>query len=61
MPEVTPPTLWESYKAYIRGILMEMGAQRKKESRERLNSLLKEIQDLEQQSRLKGIPEKQEY
>lgn len=59
-PEISIPTLWESHKAYIRCILMLIGAQKKKKRRESLDLLLKEIQEIEQQSWPKGTPERQE-
>lgn len=60
-PEVSAvPILWESHKVYIRGILMKIGGQKEKEKRERINFLLKEIQELEQQSRSESIPERQD-
>ncbi|CAI9561909.1 unnamed protein product [Staurois parvus] len=46
--EVSVATVWESHKAYIRGILIASAAKKKRERREKLTGLLKEIFDLEQ-------------
>lgn len=40
--------MWEAHKAYIRGILIAIGAAKKKESRRKGEVLYKEIYDLEQ-------------
>lgn len=46
--EVSRATLWKSHKAYIRGILIGIGAGKKRERGKRMASLYGEIQELEQ-------------
>lgn len=40
--------LWETFKAYIRGVLIAIGARRKKESLKKKENLIVEIHKLEQ-------------
>lgn len=47
--EVSMPIVWETHKAYIRGILISEGARKKKERQKRRNKLIVEIYALEQQ------------
>lgn len=46
--ETTDSTLWEAHKAYIRGILISIGAGKKKERLGKIESLTEEIHRLEQ-------------
>lgn len=47
--EVSGSTLWEAHKAYIRGVLIEMGARKKRERREGILNLTGEVDKLEQE------------
>lgn len=58
--EISRPTLWEAYKTYIRGIWIVMGTRKKKERGENLTRLYREIQETEQSTRPRGLPEKRE-
>uniref|UniRef100_A0A8C5PT54 Reverse transcriptase domain-containing protein n=1 Tax=Leptobrachium leishanense TaxID=445787 RepID=A0A8C5PT54_9ANUR len=46
-PDIPSPTLWEAHKCVIRGHLIQIGAQRKREHRKTLDTVLKRIHDLE--------------
>lgn len=45
--EVTPFCLWETHKCVMRGVLISLGAHRKRMRNEQIESLLKRIQGLE--------------
>lgn len=46
--EIAENSLWEAHKAYIRGILISMGARKKKERSKKREELIEEIFKLEQ-------------
>lgn len=46
--EVSGATLWEAHKAFIRGVLIEMGARRKKERSEKIQKLIADLAGLQQ-------------
>lgn len=46
--DVSPAILWETHKAYVRGILVSIGAGLKKKKREERGKLIEEIFSLEQ-------------
>lgn len=52
MGEISGPILWETLKAYIRGVLISIGAGRKKERRKKMENLIAEIHRLEQAHKL---------
>ncbi|CAI9571030.1 unnamed protein product, partial [Staurois parvus] len=45
--DVSLATVWEAHKAYVRGILIAIGAKKKRERREKISGLLKEIAEME--------------
>lgn len=47
--EVSGSTLWEAHKAYIRGILIEIGARKKRQRTEKTQKLIEEITRAEQE------------
>lgn len=47
--EIASSILWEAFKAYIRGILISIGAKEKKERSKRREQLIEEIHSLEQE------------
>lgn len=51
-PEVTPGTLWEAHKAFVRGKFIELGSRKKKESTHLQSQLIKEIEALERQHKV---------
>lgn len=59
-PKIPWSTLWEAHKAFIGGILIGVGAGKKRERREELSTLYREIYDSEQVTRPQGIPERRE-
>lgn len=52
--EISKATLWEAHKAYIRGILISIGARKNKKGGKKTSLLYKEIQELEQGTRPRG-------
>lgn len=46
-PDVLEATKWEAHKAYIRGIIISMGARRKKERANNIEKFVKEVYQLE--------------
>lgn len=52
--EIADNSLWEAHKAYIRGILISMGARKKKERRKKREELIEEIFILEQGQKKKN-------
>uniref|UniRef100_A0A8C5Q7B2 Reverse transcriptase domain-containing protein n=1 Tax=Leptobrachium leishanense TaxID=445787 RepID=A0A8C5Q7B2_9ANUR len=46
-PEITPPLLWEAHKCVLRGKLIQIGAQRKRERRAEVRDLVQNIHILE--------------
>lgn len=57
--EISRATLWGAHKAYIRGVLISIGAGKKRERRKKMSLLYKEIQELEQGTRPRVIPDRQ--
>lgn len=48
-PEISPGTLWEAHKAFIRGKFIELGSRKKRERLHQQSELIHEIADLERQ------------
>lgn len=46
-PDISPLTIWEARKCVIRGVLMKLGAQRKRRSQKVTQDLILEIRNLE--------------
>lgn len=57
--EVSGSTLWEAPKAYIRGILIELGGQKKKERTEKIRTPTNELYGAEQEH--KKHPDRHQY
>lgn len=54
MEEISEATLWEAHKAYVRGILIQLGTERKKAGIRRKNALIKDITRIEQKHKKTG-------
>lgn len=50
-PDTNPFTLWNAHKAFIRGILIQIGSRIKKQRNAHLNKLISDIQTLETQNK----------
>lgn len=50
IPETSPSTLWEAFKAYIRGSIISFEASRRKEKMSKLKDLEKQIRALDQEN-----------
>lgn len=54
--EISGSTLWEAHKAYIRGILIDVGARNKRERTGKIKNLIEEIFKAEQEhKKQKGL------
>lgn len=51
-PEVSPGTLWEAHKAFIRGKFIELGARKKRERATQQLELIRDISALERQHKV---------
>lgn len=45
--EVSPHTIWEAHKSYIRGVLIKKGTERKKQREKQTQEILHRIHNLE--------------
>lgn len=50
IPETAPSTLWEAFKAYLRGCVISYEATRKKENKSKIENLEKQIQQLDREN-----------
>lgn len=47
LPETNPCTLWNTHKAFVRGLLIKLGSRAKKQYNAKVDKLISEIQSLE--------------